>query len=66
MVHSRSETEDCNHGTASTGCIAAAKKDFGVTGIAYGSDYYFYDTGDLDLIVRDAIPGDIVSLDIQL
>ncbi|WP_025424378.1 S8 family peptidase [Sodalis praecaptivus] len=66
VVHSRSETEDCNHGTASTGCIAAAKKEFGVTGIAYGSDYYFYDTGDLDLIVRDAIPGDIVSLDIQL
>lgn len=65
VVNSRNETEDCNHGTASTGCIVAAKNDFGVTGIAYGCDYYFYDTGDLDLIVRDAIPGDIVSLDVQ-
>lgn len=65
VVHSRPETEDCNHGTASTGCIVASKNDFGVTGIAYGCHYYFYDTGDLDLIINDVNVGDIVSLDIQ-
>lgn len=65
VVHSRPETEDCNHGTASTGCIAATKGDFGVTGIAHDCDFYFYDTGDLDVIVQDAFPGDIVSLDTQ-
>ncbi|SUX53670.1 S8 family serine peptidase [Chromobacterium vaccinii] len=41
VVNSRPETEDSNHGTASTGCIAASKNSFGVTGIAYGCDYYF-------------------------
>lgn len=65
VVNSRSETQDCNHGTASSGCIVATKNGFGVTGIAYGCHYYFYDTGDLDLIVNDVQPGDIVSLDIQ-
>ncbi|MGI2298912.1 S8 family serine peptidase [Candidatus Cardinium hertigii] len=65
VVNSRAETRDCNHGTASTGCIAASKNGFGVTGIAYGSKFYFYDTGDLDLIIRDAVPGDIVSLDLE-
>lgn len=66
VVHSRPETEECNHGTASTGCIVAANKPFGVAGIAHGSDFYFYDTDDIELIIRDAMPGDIVSLDIQL
>lgn len=65
IVHSRSETEDCNHGTASTGCIAAIYDEKGVTGIAHYCDFYFYDTGDLDKIVLDVEPGDIVSLDIQ-
>lgn len=65
VVHSRPETEDCNHGTASTGCIVATKNNIGVTGIAYGCKYFFYDTGDLDLIVNDAQAGDIISLDIQ-
>lgn len=65
VVHSRSETEDCNHGTASTGCIVATKNDFGITGIAYDCHFYFYDTGDLDLIVNDTQAGDIISLDIQ-
>ena len=66
VVNSRSENEDCNHGTASTGCIAATKNGFGVTGIAHDCQFYFYDTGDLDLIVNDAQAGDIVSLDIQV
>jgi len=66
VVNSRPETLDCNHGTASAGCIAASNNGFGVTGIAYGCDFYFYDTDDLDLIIRDAVPGDIVSLDIQI
>lgn len=65
VVTSRDESSDCNHGTASTGCIAAAKNDFGVTGIAHSSSYFFYDTGDVDKILEQANAGDIVSLDIQ-
>jgi hypothetical protein len=65
VVNSRPETSGCDHGTASTGCIAAANNGFGVTGIAYDCQFYFYDTGDLDMIVRDAQPGDIIGLDIQ-
>lgn len=59
-------TGDCNHGTASAGCIAAVNNSFGVTGIAHSSLFYFYNTGDLHKIVEQANPGDIVSLDIQL
>ncbi|WP_272574057.1 S8 family serine peptidase [Providencia sp. PROV259] len=65
VVNSRPESEDCNHGTASTGCIVATLNKFGVTGIAHHCQFYFYDTGDLDLIVNHVQPGDIVSLDIQ-
>lgn len=65
VVTSRPETDDCNHGTASVGCIAATKNSSGVTGIAYDCQFYFYDTGDFDKIVADAQAGDIVSLDIQ-
>lgn len=65
VVASRSESEDCNHGTASTGIIAAVKNTLGVTGIAHGAKFYFYDTDYLDLIVKDALPGDIVSLNVQ-
>lgn len=65
VVNSRSEEQDCNHGTASTGCIAAADNGFGVTGIAHSSQFYFYDTGDSLKILEQANPGDIVCLDIQ-
>ncbi|MCC8419271.1 MAG: S8 family serine peptidase [Rickettsia endosymbiont of Glossina mortisans submortisans] len=65
VVHSRSEDENCHHGTASTGVIAANKNHFGVTGIAHNCKFFFYDTDDLDLIIRDAQQGDTVSLDIQ-
>lgn len=65
VVSSRDETNDCDHGTASTGCIAAGNNGFGVTGIAHSSSFYFYDTGDIDKILEQAHPGDIVSLDIQ-
>ncbi|RFT09876.1 peptidase [Providencia rettgeri] len=65
VVSSRPETQDCNHGTASTGCIIATKNAFGVTGIAHNCQFYFYDTDDLDQLTNDAQPGDIVSLDIQ-
>ncbi|ROR47855.1 UNVERIFIED_ORG: subtilase family protein [Providencia alcalifaciens] len=65
VVNSRDETRDCNHGTASTGCIAAGNNGFGVTGIAHSSSFYFYDTGDKDKILEQANPGDIVSLDVQ-
>ncbi|EXU76452.1 S8 family peptidase [Erwinia mallotivora] len=66
VINSRAETQDCNHGTAATGCIAATDNAFGVTGIAHGSQFNFYDTGDLDLIVQNAQPGDIVGLNIQM
>ncbi len=65
VVNSRDETKDCNHGTASTGCIAAGNNGFGVTGIAHSSSFYFYDTGDKDKILEQASPGDIVSMNIQ-
>lgn len=66
VINSRPEIEDCNHGTASTGCIIATNNGFGVTGIAHQCQYYFYDTGDIDRITQDAQSGDIVSLDIQV
>ncbi|MEO6680110.1 MAG: S8 family serine peptidase, partial [Pseudomonas sp.] len=59
------ETEDCNHGTASSGCIVATDNSFGVKGIAHDCQFFFYDVGDLDLIVRDASLGDIVALNVQ-
>jgi subtilisin family serine protease len=65
VVHSRAETHDCNHGTASTGCIAATRNDIGVTGIAYDGRFSFYDTGDLDMIVRDAQEGDIIGVNLE-
>ncbi|MEX5733627.1 S8 family serine peptidase [Providencia hangzhouensis] len=65
VVSSRPETQDCNHGTASTGCIIATKNEFGVTGIAHGCQFYFYDTDDLDQLTDDTQPGDIVSFDLQ-
>ncbi|WP_159420947.1 S8 family serine peptidase [Pseudomonas syringae group genomosp. 3] len=65
VVNSRDETNDCNHGTASTGCIAAGNNRLGVTGIAHSSSFYFYDTGDIGKILEQANPGDIISLDIQ-
>lgn len=65
VVNSRDEESDCNHGTASTGCIAAANSGFGVTGIAHSSSFYFYDTVDKEKILEQANFGDIVSLDIQ-
>lgn len=60
------EPEEKDHGTATTGIIAASKQDFGITGIAHECEFHFYYVNDLDLIVRDAIPGDIVSLDVHL
>ncbi|WP_342221283.1 S8 family peptidase [Candidatus Fukatsuia endosymbiont of Tuberolachnus salignus] len=60
-----SRAGDCNHGTASTGCIAAIGNDYGVTGIAHNCHFFFYDTGDLNKIVRDVEPGDIISIDNQ-
>lgn len=65
VVNSRDESSDCNHGTASTGCIAAGNNGFGVTGIAHSALFYFYDTGDRHKILEHANPGDIVSLNIQ-
>lgn len=66
VVNSRPETQNCHHGTASTGAIMAGSNDRGMSGIANDADFYFYDTGDLDLIVRDANAGDIVGLNIHI
>lgn len=66
VVSSRPETEPCHHGTASTGCIAAIDNGLGVTGIAHGCDFYFYDTGDTERVVADMEVGDILSFDIQI
>ncbi|HHN8402788.1 TPA: S8 family serine peptidase [Morganella morganii] len=65
VVTSRSETEDCNHGTASVGCISAADNNSGVTGIAHSSHLYFYDVRESNNILNDARPGDIISFDVQ-
>ena len=65
VVNSRPETENCHHGTASVGTIKCVNTAGGMTGISRFSHFYFYDTGDLDLIVRDANAGDVIGLDIQ-
>jgi hypothetical protein len=65
VITSRLETEDCNHGTASCGCVVGTDNSFGVKGIAHGCRFLFYDTGDLDLIVQNAELADIVALDIE-
>lgn len=65
VVSSRPETQNCNHGTASTGCVIASNNEFGVTGVAHGCQFYFYDTDDLDQLTEDTQPGDIVSFDLQ-
>lgn len=65
VVNSRRESMDCNHGTASAGCVVATENGSGVTGVAHGCRFYFYEIDDLDLIVREASAGDIVSLDIH-
>ncbi|MHA6195011.1 S8 family serine peptidase [Pseudomonas wadenswilerensis] len=66
VVTSRPETQDCHHGTASTGVIVASDITGGMKGIARFSHFFFYDTGSMDLIVRDARAGDVIGLDIQL
>jgi subtilisin family serine protease len=66
VVTSRSEEDDCNHGTATTGIIVAANNGYGVTGVSYGCKFYFYDIGGLDIgrLVSDAVPGDVVSISV--
>ncbi|KER03471.1 S8 family serine peptidase [Photorhabdus temperata] len=66
VINSRPETQDCNHGTASTGCIAAKNNEFGVTGIAHECHFRFYDIDDFDRIIYSFSPGDIISLNIQI
>lgn len=65
VVNSRPESQNCDHGTASTGCIAASNNGSGVTGIAHDASFFFYETGDIKRIVEEADAGDIVSLDIH-
>jgi len=65
VVSSRRESSDCNHGTASAGCIVGTANNSGITGVAHGCRFYFYEFDDIDLIAKDAGPGDIVGLDIH-
>ncbi|MDR5771154.1 MULTISPECIES: S8 family serine peptidase [unclassified Caballeronia] len=65
VVTSRPETDNCNHGTASTGCVAATANGFGVTGVAFDCRFYFYDISDIDRLVSDAREGDVIGLNIQ-
>ena len=51
-----------NHGTASNGVISGKNNGFGVTGIAYNAQNNIYGTDNIDDIVRDAQPGDIVGI----
>jgi hypothetical protein len=54
-----------HHGTATTGCIAASNNQFGVTGIASGCDCYFYAHGSFDQMVSEAVPGDLVLINLE-
>ncbi|WP_313202781.1 S8 family serine peptidase [Pseudomonas sp.] len=55
-----------NHGTSSTGVIAAASNKRGVTGIAHDCNFIYYDQFlTIEPILDDVLPGDIISLDIQ-
>lgn len=55
-----------NHGTSSTGVIAASKNGKGVTGIAHNCNLIYYDRiAGLEPMLDDVLPGDIISLDIQ-
>ncbi|WP_434524475.1 S8 family peptidase [Photorhabdus asymbiotica] len=65
VINSRPEIQDCNHGTAATGCISAKDNKFGVTGIAHECQFRFYDVDDFDRIIYSFLPGDIISLNIQ-
>jgi hypothetical protein len=62
VVNTRPLEDGSHHGTATTGCIAAANNTFGMTGIASGCSCYFYDTGDLDKVMQEAEPGDLLTL----
>ncbi len=51
------------HGTSSAGIVGARNNGFGMTGIAFDSRIFAYSftVDDLERIVRDALPGDIVT-----
>ncbi|MBA6111826.1 S8 family serine peptidase [Pseudomonas asiatica] len=54
------------HGTASTGVIAAMDNGVGIKGVAHDCNFIYYDKGTtMEPILDDVLPGDIVSLDIQ-
>ena len=66
VVTNRPETQSREHGTASTGCIAAKDNSTGVTGIAPNCGFYFYDTGGMPQAMADMEAGDIISIDLQV
>ncbi|MCW2487916.1 S8 family serine peptidase [Candidatus Symbiopectobacterium sp. NZEC127] len=61
-------TGDREHGTATMGAIRANNNNFGVTGIAFNCTANFYDTdvSNLDLIIANFRPGDIVAVNNQI
>ncbi len=57
-----------DHGTSSAGCVAATNNGFGVNGIAYNCRLFAYSNGldNLDLIIRDILPGDVLTISLGL
>ncbi|WP_410015054.1 S8 family serine peptidase [Sodalis sp. C49] len=56
-----------DHGTAAAGIIRGVNNGFGVTGIAYQSRLFVYESliSDMNRIMMELIPGDIVVLNTQ-
>lgn len=55
-----------DHGTATTGILVARDNGIGVTGICNHADAYYYDHLQLDDIIEDCSPGDIIGVFKQL
>ncbi|MCW2482758.1 S8 family serine peptidase, partial [Candidatus Symbiopectobacterium sp. NZEC135] len=68
VITSRPNNQSREHGTATTGAVRANNNTFGVTGIAFNSFTYFYDISihDLDRIIGNFLPGDIIAINIEL
>lgn len=55
-----------NHGTATAGLLVAKDNGFGVTGICNQARAFYYDHLQLDDIIEDCSPGDIIGIYKQL
>lgn len=55
-----------DHGTATAGVLVAKNNGFGVTGICHEARAFYYDHLQLDAIIEDCSPGDIIGIYKQL